>query len=112
MHHSPATPSPSWPISKFRVADEGQRIDKFLWHARLARTRSLAKTIAESGHIRCDGRRIDRAHAVVRVGDVLSVPLPSGVRVLRVTSLPPRRVPAKQVGEVYETVQPARHINR
>ena len=73
-------PSPSSPISNFRVADASLRIDKFLWHARLARTRSLAKAMAESGHIRCEGRRIERAHAVVRIGDVLSVPLPSGVR--------------------------------
>lgn len=83
------------------MADAGLRIDKFLWFARLARTRSLARAIAEQGHVRCEGRRIDRAHATVKIGDVLSVPLPGGVRVLRVESLPARRVPAKLVGDIY-----------
>ncbi|QLC22824.1 RNA-binding S4 domain-containing protein [Parasphingopyxis sp. CP4] len=85
--------------------DDGLRIDKFLWFSRLTRTRSLAQKIAEKGHIRCAGRRIDRAHAVVRVGDVLSVPMPNGVRVLRVESLPERRVPAKLVDEIYSRVE-------
>ena len=87
------------------MESEGLRIDKFLWFARLARTRGLAQKIAEKGHIRCAGRRIDRAHAIVRIGDVLSVPLPGGVRVLRVESLPERRVPAKLVEEVYSRVE-------
>ncbi len=85
--------------------DDGLRIDKFLWFSRLTRTRSLAQKIAEKGHIRCAGRRIDRAHAVVRVGDVLSMPMPDGVRVLRIESLPERRVPAKLVDEIYSRVE-------
>ena len=85
--------------------DDGLRIDKFLWFSRLTRTRSLAQKIAEKGHIRCAGRRIDRAHTVVRVGDVLSVPMPDGVRVLRIESLPERRVPAKLVDEIYSRVE-------
>ncbi|MGP1351863.1 MAG: S4 domain-containing protein [Parasphingopyxis sp.] len=87
------------------MSEDGLRIDKFLWFARLARTRSLDRKIAEKGHIRCAGRRIDRAHAVVRVGDVLSVPLPGGVRVVRIESLPERRVPAKLVEEIYRPVE-------
>jgi ribosome-associated heat shock protein Hsp15 len=87
------------------AAEDGLRIDKFLWFARLARTRTLAREIAERGHIRCAGRRIDRAHATVRIGDVLSVPLSGGVRVLRVESLPARRVPPRQVAEVYSPLE-------
>ena len=86
-------------------ASEGLRIDKFLWFSRLARTRALARKIAEKGHIRCEGRRIDRAHAIVRIGDVLSVPMPNGVRVLRIEALPERRVSPKLVAEVYRTVE-------
>lgn len=85
--------------------DLGLRIDKFLWFARFARTRSLAQRMAEKGHIRCDGRRIDRAHSLVRIGDILSVPMPDGVRVLRIESLPERRVSAKLVGEIYQPVE-------
>ncbi|NNC71348.1 MAG: RNA-binding S4 domain-containing protein [Sphingomonadaceae bacterium] len=95
-----------------RVVEGGQRIDKFLWHARLARSRSLAKKIAERGHIRCNGRRIDRAHAIVRIGDVLSVPLPRGARILRIGSLPPRRVSARQIEEVYSPIETIAERNR
>jgi len=87
------------------MAENGLRIDKFLWFARLARTRALARKIAEKGRIRCDGRRIDRAHAMVRVGDVLSVPMPDGVRVIQIDTLPERRVSPKLVAEVYRTVE-------
>lgn len=87
------------------MADDGLRIDKFLWFSRLARTRSLARKIAEKGRVRCDGRRIDRAHAVVRVGDMLSVPLPGGVRVIRIESLPEQRVSPKLVAEIYQAVE-------
>ncbi|WP_299328928.1 S4 domain-containing protein [Parasphingopyxis sp.] len=87
------------------MSADGLRIDKFLWFSRLTRTRSLARKIAEKGHIRCDGRRIDRAHAMVRVGDVLSVPMPNGVRVIRIMSLPERRVSPKLVEEIYRRVE-------
>ncbi|RED16965.1 S4 domain-containing protein [Parasphingopyxis lamellibrachiae] len=87
------------------MAEDGLRIDKFLWFSRLARTRALARKIAQKGHIRCAGRRIDRAHAMVRTGDVLSVPMPGGVRVIRIDTLPERRVSPKLVAEVYRTVE-------
>ena len=90
------------------MAEDGLRIDKFLWFARLARTRSLARKIAEKGHIRCDGRRISRAHAIVRIGDVLSVPMPDGVRIVRIRSLPDRRVSPKMVDAVYQSVEQAK----
>lgn len=83
------------------MADETLRLDKFLWHARLARTRTKAQEIAASGHVRLNGRRIERGHAPVRIGDVLSLPLPRGVIVVRVESLPPRRIPAKLAAEIY-----------
>ena len=80
---------------------ESQRIDRFLWFARLARSRSAAQALCEKGHVRLDGRRIDRAHAPVRVGSVLSLPLPSGVRVIRVEKLPHRRGPAPEAAALY-----------
>ena len=83
------------------MAEDTLRLDKFLWFARLARTRAVAQAMAEAGHIRLGGRRLDRAHATVRVGDVLSVPLPRGVRVLRIVSLPSRRIPAREADTVY-----------
>lgn len=69
------------------------RLDKFLWFARIVKTRALAQALAGQGRLRLNGRVIDRAHAAVRPGDVLSFALRGEVRVLRVETLPPRRGP-------------------
>ena len=82
-------------------APESQRIDRFLWFARLDRSRSAAQALCEKGHVRLDGRRVDRAHAPVRIGSVLSLPLPAGVRVIRVERLPHRRGPAPEAAGLY-----------
>ncbi len=78
------------------------RIDKFLWFARLSKSRSTAQKLAEDGHIRLNGRRIERAHAPVRAGDLITFPHPSGVRVVRVVQLPGRRGPAPEAQACYE----------
>jgi ribosome-associated heat shock protein Hsp15 len=72
---------------------ETLRLDKFLWFSRIVKTRALAQQLAEDGRVRIDGRLVDRAHAPVRVGDVLSFALRGRVRVLRVDGLPARRGP-------------------
>jgi ribosome-associated heat shock protein Hsp15 len=72
------------------------RLDKFLWFARIVKTRALAQALAEGGRLRLNGRAIDRAHAPVRIGDVLAFAQRGGVRVLRVESLPARRGPPAQ----------------
>lgn len=82
------------------------RLDLFLWFARLAKTRGLAQAIAEAGHMRIDGRVVDRAHAVVRVGNVLSFPLHGRVRIIRVTALPARRGAAGEALLCYEDLSP------
>jgi len=78
-----------------------QRIDRFLWFARLTKSRSQAQALCEKGHVRLDGRRVERAHVPVRVGSVLSLPLPAGVRVIRVERLPHRRGPAPEAKALY-----------
>ena len=63
---------------------ERQRIDRWLWHARLVRTRSAAAALAGSGYVRVNGVRIDAPGRMVRNGDVITVALERGVRVLKV----------------------------
>jgi ribosome-associated heat shock protein Hsp15 len=77
------------------------RLDKFLWFARIVKTRALAQEMAENGRIRVGGRVVDRAHAAVRVGDVLSFALRGVVRVLRVEALPVRRGPPAEALTLY-----------
>jgi ribosome-associated heat shock protein Hsp15 len=85
---------------------ETLRLDKFLWFARLAKTRQLAQQLAEQGRLRIGGRVIDRAHAPVRVGDVLSFALHGRVRVIRVVALPARRGPPADARLCYEDLSP------
>lgn len=80
------------------------RLDKFLWFARIVKTRSLAQQLAENGRLRLSGRVVDRAHASVRVGDVLSFAVHGKVRVLRVDALPSRRGPPAEARLLYSEV--------
>ncbi|HEY0014278.1 MAG TPA: RNA-binding S4 domain-containing protein [Allosphingosinicella sp.] len=80
---------------------ETLRLDKFLWFARVVKTRSLAQSLAEDGRIRIAGRIVDRAHAPVRIGDVLSFAQRGSVRVLRVEALPARRGPPAEARALY-----------
>lgn len=82
------------------------RLDLFLWFVRLAKTRGLAQAAAEAGHMRIDGRVVDRAHAAVRIGNVLSFPLHGRVRIVRVTALPARRGGVEDALLCYEDLSP------
>lgn len=82
------------------------RIDKYLWFVRLAPDRSSAQALAERGIVRLNGRRIDRAHAPVRVGDLITMPQGNAVRVIRVEHLPVRRGPAAEAQLCYSAITP------
>ena len=77
------------------------RLDKFLWFARIVKTRAQAQAMAEEGRIRMAGRVVDRAHAMVRIGDVLSFAQRGTVRVIRVDALPQRRGPPAEARTFY-----------
>lgn len=68
-----------------------QRIDKWLWHARVVRTRSAAAALAGAGYVRINGARIDAASTAVKAGDVITVSLDQGVRVVKVQGFCARR---------------------
>lgn len=83
-------------------ATDALRLDKWLWLIRFCKTRALAQKLAGKGRIRINGRVVDKPHALVRVGDVLTVPLPAAVQVVRVVALPLRRGPAAEAQATYE----------
>ncbi|HEY0028498.1 MAG TPA: RNA-binding S4 domain-containing protein [Allosphingosinicella sp.] len=83
---------------------ETLRLDKFLWFARIVKTRALAQTMAEEGRLRISGRVADRAHCPVRVGDVMSFAQRGTVRVLKVEALPVRRGPPAEARLLYTEV--------
>lgn len=80
---------------------ENLRLDKFLWFARIVKTRSAAQQLAEQGRIRLSGRIVDRSHAPVKVGDVLSFAVHGKVRVIRIEAIPARRGPPAEARSLY-----------
>jgi ribosome-associated heat shock protein Hsp15 len=83
------------------AGDGAMRLDKALWYLRLARTRGIAQAMIAAGHIRLDGRRVDRASANVREGSLIVLPGLPRVRVLRIVSLPLRRGPPAEASACY-----------
>jgi ribosome-associated heat shock protein Hsp15 len=83
-----------------------QRIDKWLWHARVVRTRSAAAALAASGHVRINGQRVDASSRAVRPGDVVTVALDRTVRVLKVLSFAERRGSANDARMLCEDLTP------
>ena len=82
-----------------------QRIDKWLWHARVVRTRSAAASLAEGGLVRVNGDRIRAASRSVRTGDVVTVAL-DRVQVLKVAGFSERRGGASDAALLFENLQP------
>lgn len=70
---------------------ERQRIDKWLWHARMVRTRAAAAALTAAGFVRLNGKRMTAAGHPVRVGDVVTLALDRTVRVVRVEGFCERR---------------------
>jgi len=78
------------------------RVDRFLHCIRLTKSRTLAQSLVEEGHIRIDGKRALKPSEPVRVGSVIALPLRGEVRILRVLALPDRRGPASEARTCYE----------
>jgi len=83
-------------------AGASMRLDRFLWFARLAKTRTLAQALACDGRLRIDGRAVDRSAAPVRIGNILTFAVHDRVRVLRIEMLPVRRGPAPEAQACYQ----------
>lgn len=90
----------------------GQRLDKWLWHARFFKTRSLATRVCNAGGLRIDGEIVAKAHHTVRPGDVLTFPQGRHVRVVRVCALAERRGPASEAQALYEDLKPPSRESR
>jgi ribosome-associated heat shock protein Hsp15 len=84
------------------VREDRQRLDKWLWYARFARTRTLAAKLVESGHVRVNGQRQTNPAKGIAVGDVLTVAAPHATKAVRVLDLGERRGPATEAQELYE----------
>jgi ribosome-associated heat shock protein Hsp15 len=83
-----------------------QRIDKWLWHARVVRTRSAASALVSSGFVRVNGERGTAPSRLVRPDDVITVALDRQVRILKVAGFAERRGDATAAQALFSDITP------
>jgi ribosome-associated heat shock protein Hsp15 len=83
-----------------------QRLDKWVWHARIVRTRADAAALVSKGRVRLNGARETSPGHAVKAGDVLTIALDARVRVLKVIAFAERRGDASAAVQLYEDLQP------
>ena len=81
-----------------------QRLDKWLWFARLAKSRTLAARLVEEGQVRVNRVKAEKPALTIKPGDVLTLSLGTQIRVLRVLNPGTRRGPAAEASTLYEDV--------
>ncbi len=78
-----------------------QRLDKWIWFARVVKSRSLAARLIEAGHVRVNGQRVSSPAKAVALGDVLTIALERDVRVLEIAGVGERRGPFAEARLLY-----------
>jgi ribosome-associated heat shock protein Hsp15 len=86
------------------MPETGIRLDKFLWCARIVKTRGLARQMIEEGVVRLNRARIVKPGHDIRIGDVLTFVWSERLHVWRVRALPKRRGTAVEARLLYEDI--------
>ena len=84
----------------------GQRLDQWLWFARITKSRTLAQALIERGKVRVNKERVVKPSHGLRPGDALTVSLGPKVRILKVLGIASRRGPAPEAAGLYEELTP------
>jgi ribosome-associated heat shock protein Hsp15 len=88
------------------MSGDGLRLDRWLWHARFYKSRTLAAGACSSGRIRVNGVPNTKSHRQLKPGDVLTFPHGPHIRVVRVLALGSRRGPASEARLLYQDLAP------
>lgn len=83
-----------------------QRIDKWLFFARVVKSRSLAAKLATAGRVRINRDKASQASDLVKPGDVLTITLDRRILVYKVLDAGARRGPAEEARKLYEDMSP------
>lgn len=89
------------------AASLAQRIDQWLWFARIVKSRTLAQALIERGKVRLNRNRIEKTSQSVKAGDVLTISLGPKVRIVQVVAPGVRRGPAPEAARLYLELTPA-----
>ena len=82
------------------------RVDKWLWHARFFKTRTLAASVVSAGKVRVDSVPISKPARSVGPGNVLTFAQAGDIRVVRILAIGERRGPAPEAQALYEDLSP------
>jgi len=88
------------------------RIDKWLWHARFFKTRTLAARIVSGGKVRVNGTPVSKPARTVGPGDTLTFAQGDDIRVIRILAPGERRGPAPEAQALYEDLDPPQPRSR
>jgi ribosome-associated heat shock protein Hsp15 len=80
------------------------RVDKLLWFLRLSASRGFAQEWVQAGHMRLNGKRIEKPSTAVIPGDILTLPMRTQVKVIEILALPTRRGPAPEAQSCYRVL--------
>jgi ribosome-associated heat shock protein Hsp15 len=85
---------------------EAARLDKWLWFARVVKTRTLAAALVTDGKVRINRVKIVKPSQSVRLGDVLTVTVGPRVRLLKVLAFGERRGPPSEAQALFSDLSP------
>ena len=88
------------------AGDGRQRIDKWLFFARVVKSRSLAAKLVQAGRVRVNREKAGEAAQPVKPGDVLTINLDRRVIVLRIVAAGVRRGPFEEARTLYADLTP------
>lgn len=90
----------------FEETGEKIRLDKWLWHARFFKTRTLAGKVCKTGKVRLNGSHISKASVTIKPGDVLTFPKENEIKIIKMIAPGERRGPAPEAQTLYEDLTP------
>ena len=88
------------------AGDDRQRLDKWLWFARVIKSRTSAAKLVEEGHVRVNSVRADNPAKSIRPGDVLTIALDHQIRILKVVAPGTRRGPFEEARHLFDDLAP------
>ena len=93
-------------MSEQTPSTQSQRIDKWLWHARFFKTRSLAQKQVVTGKIRVDREKISSPSRKILIGNVLTITRERDIKIIEVLGIADKRGPYSQAQLLYNDMSP------
>ena len=89
------------------MVDQRIRVDKWLWHARFFKSRTLAGKFCQANQLSVNDQKIGKANVLVGPGDVLTFPKGDAIKVVKIKAIGTRRGPASEAQALFDDLSPA-----